>query len=108
MNIEVTDTAKDKILTMIKDTENDGIRLRVIGGGCNGLQYKLEFEKEVTDEDVVCEYGIENVKLYVDIKSLLYVNNLVLDYDGGLNGNGFRFENESAKNQCGCGESFSV
>ena len=83
-----------------------GLRVSVVGGGCSGMSYKLEFQKEPTPTDKVFEQ--DGVKVFIDPKSYLYVKGLTLDYQGGLNGTGFSFKNPNATKSCGCGTSFSV
>lgn len=82
------------------------LRVSVVGGGCSGLSYKLDFDNELKPSDQVFE--MENLKLVTDIKSLLYLLNTELDYSDGLNGKGFVFKNPNASRTCGCGESFAV
>ena len=82
-----------------------GLRVGIQGGGCSGLSYKLGFEQE-RPGDHVCE--VEGVKVFVDPKSDLYLENTTLDFVDGLEGRGFKFLNPQAKKTCGCGESFSV
>jgi iron-sulfur cluster assembly protein len=83
------------------------LRVQVIGGGCSGMSYKLEFEdKPVTPADQSFEK--DGVVLVVDKKSLLYLSGTELDFSGGLNGKGFVFNNPNAKRTCGCGSSFSA
>jgi iron-sulfur cluster assembly protein len=107
--ITLTKSAVNKIKNI--QAEDDmlaatGLRIAVVGGGCSGLSYKLEFEKEPTKEDKVLE--IEGIKIFVDGKSSLYLKGLVLDYKDGLQGTGFSFTNPNANRQCGCGTSFGV
>lgn len=106
--INVTDKAIDQI-KVIFSAENPGpekgLRLAVIGGGCSGLQYKIEFS-ELKEKDNIIEE--DNVRIFVDPKSSIYLKDVVLDFKDGLNGKGFVFENPNATNTCGCGESFSV
>ena len=83
-----------------------GLRIAVVGGGCSGMSYKLDFQKEPSEKDKVFEIG--GVKIFVDPKSFLYVRGLTLDYSGGLNGTGFTFQNPNASKSCGCGTSFAV
>lgn len=83
-----------------------GLRVSVVGGGCSGLSYKLDFAKEPQPTDKIFEQ--DGVKVFVDPKSLLFVKGLELDYSGGLNGTGFTFKNPNATKSCGCGTSFSV
>ena len=86
-----------------KDTN---LRVGVKGGGCSGLTYVLELAESAKDnEKVITENGLE---LYVDKKSYIFLAGTTLEYQGGLNGKGFVFNNPNAKTSCGCGTSFSV
>jgi iron-sulfur cluster assembly protein len=89
------------------DNSNDGkgLRLAVIGGGCSGLQYKIEFSEKKEKDNTINYDGFDVI---MDPKSSIYLRGIVLDFKDGLNGKGFVFENPNAKNTCGCGESFSV
>jgi iron-sulfur cluster assembly protein len=83
-----------------------GLRLGVRTSGCSGMAYKLEFADAANDEDIIFES--HGVKVLVDPKSLPYLDGTELDYAReGLN-EGFRFNNPNIKDQCGCGESFTV
>jgi iron-sulfur cluster assembly protein len=83
------------------------LRVQVIGGGCSGMSYKLDFETAATTEmDKIFEQ--EGVKLVIDKKSFIYLTGTELDFSGGLNGKGFVFSNPNAKRTCGCGSSFST
>jgi len=83
------------------------LRVQVVGGGCSGMSYKLDFEtKPETDFDRVFEQ--DGVKLVIDKKSFIYLTGTELDFSGGLNGKGFVFSNPNAKRTCGCGSSFST
>lgn len=108
--ITATEKAQQKALELMKQAgiENNAyfLRVSVVGGGCSGLSYKLDFDNEIKSADQVFE--MENVKLVTDIKSLLYLLNTELDYSDGLNGKGFYFKNPNASRTCGCGESFAV
>ena len=68
--------------------------------------YKLDFVQETTEKDKI--FDQDGVRVVVDSKSYLYVNGLELDFEGGLNGKGFVFNNPNAKKSCGCGNSFSA
>ncbi|MEY4512217.1 MAG: hypothetical protein RLZZ450_4339 [Pseudomonadota bacterium] len=106
--ITLTEKAASKVKE-IRDTESlgeQGLRLRVIGGGCSGFQYDLYFEDEINDMDE--EYMSEGVKLYVDMISHQYLEGVQIDYVEGLHGAGFKFLNPQAKSTCGCGSSFSA
>jgi iron-sulfur cluster assembly protein len=106
--VTMTDSAAEKIKGLLErqGQAGYGLRLKVAGGGCSGLMYKLSFEEAPRDEDNTIE--LRGVKLFVDLKSALYLTGSELDFDDGLMGTGFQIKNPNAKNQCGCGESFSV
>lgn len=95
-----------KILQEESNAVGSGLRVGVVGGGCSGLSYKLDFVKEPEPSDKVFEQ--EGVRIFVDPKSFIFIKGLVLDYNGGLNGTGFTFQNPNATKSCGCGTSFSV
>jgi iron-sulfur cluster assembly accessory protein len=82
-----------------------GLRIAVIGGGCSGFQYSMNFDTR-KDGDVVTELG--GVNVFVDEISLPYVAGTTLDYVEGLHNAGFRFDNPRATRTCGCGSSFSA
>jgi iron-sulfur cluster assembly protein len=82
-----------------------GLRLGVVGGGCSGLQYKMEFSERQA-RDHVESFG--DVVVLLDPKSSIYLKGITLDFDDGLMGKGFVFRNPNATNTCGCGESFTV
>jgi iron-sulfur cluster assembly protein len=106
--VQISDKALQQIKAIFaqeKPGENTGLRLAVIGGGCSGLSYKIEFG-EIKDKDNILE--MEGVKVLIDPKSSIYLKGITLDFKDGLNGKGFVFDNPNAKNTCGCGESFSV
>lgn len=107
--ITVSDKAKVKVAELKKNA-NLGpeyfLRVSVVGGGCSGLSYKLDFDNEAQPNDQVFE--VDNVKLVTDLKSFLYLCDTELDFSDGLNGKGFHFINPNASRTCGCGESFSV
>jgi iron-sulfur cluster assembly protein len=109
MGIQVTETAARRIrLLMEKQGMTDGgLRVGVKGGGCSGLSYTFAWEREARTGDEVIA-GPEDVKVFVDKKSLLFLNNTVLDYDTSLMSKGFVFQNPNAKSTCGCGTSFQV
>ncbi len=107
--IMVTDKAAKEIKRIIAENnigEDYGLRVGVTGGGCSGMSYKLGFDAEQKDSDTVIAEN--DVKLFVDAKSLFYLTGTVLDFSDGLNGKGFVFNNPNAKKTCGCGESFGV
>ncbi len=108
--IYVSDKAKVKVDNLMKDAEIKGdayfLRVSVVGGGCSGLSYKLDFDNEKKPMDQ--EFEDNGVKVVTDLKSFLYLVNTTLDFSDGLNGKGFYFSNPNASRSCGCGESFAV
>jgi iron-sulfur cluster assembly accessory protein len=82
-----------------------GIRVGVVGGGCSGFQYSMDFENQARDGDLVLEQ--DGFKVFVDPMSSMYLQGVTIDYVQGLQGAGFKFNNPSARNTCGCGASFS-
>jgi iron-sulfur cluster assembly protein len=107
--IQITETAAHKIRTLMakQGVSEGGLRVGVKGGGCSGLSYTFAWEKQARMGDEVFE-GPEGAKLYVDKKSLLYLNGTVLDYDTKLVSMGFVFNNPNAKSSRGCGSSFGA
>jgi iron-sulfur cluster assembly accessory protein len=100
-----------KAIEMVKDAmtrENMsgyGIRVGVVGGGCSGFQYSMDFENAERDGDTIVEQ--DGIKLYVDPMSSMYLQGVSVDYVVGLQGAGFKFNNPNARNTCGCGQSFT-
>jgi iron-sulfur cluster assembly accessory protein len=101
-----------KAVEMVKDAiakenlDGYGIRVGVVGGGCSGFQYSMDFEKEARVTDMVLEQ--DGIKLFVDPMSQMYLMGVTVDYVVGLQGAGFKFNNPNAKSTCGCGSSFSM
>ena len=105
--ISLSDRAAERIKEiMSKDQQSLGVRVGVKSGGCSGLSYELNFDKNKEDNDKVFEHN--GIKIVVDKKSFLYLIGTTLEYSGGLNGKGFVFKNPNASRTCGCGESFSL
>jgi iron-sulfur cluster assembly accessory protein len=77
----------------------------VLGGGCSGFQYAMDFEKEPRPDDLTIEQ--DGIKVFVDPMSNMYLQGVTVDYVTGLQGAGFKFNNPNAKSTCGCGSSFS-
>jgi iron-sulfur cluster assembly protein len=86
--------------------ENAGLRMGITGGGCSGLSYSIRFDKEPRENDRVYEFS--GLRVFVDPKSLVYLNGVTLDYEETLIRQGFNFINPNSKRSCGCGSSFSV
>jgi iron-sulfur cluster assembly accessory protein len=84
---------------------DQGLRIGVVGGGCSGFQYQLNFDRQKEGDRVV---DIGGVNVFVDDFSLPYIAGTTLDYVEGLHGAGFRFDNPRASRTCGCGSSFSA
>jgi iron-sulfur cluster assembly protein len=107
--IQVSENAKNQVhkLKRLEEMAPDSfIRVGVKSGGCSGLSYDLSFDSELKETDQLFEDN--EVKVVVEKKSLLYLAGTVLEYEGGLNGKGFSFNNPNASRTCGCGESFAV
>lgn len=108
--IQVTEKAKARVLELMKESGYEDpsyfLRVSVIGGGCSGLSYKMDFDNQLKPADQVFEDN--GIKVVTDLKSFLYLVNTVLDYSDGLNGKGFHFQNPNASRTCGCGQSFAV
>lgn len=105
--IDLTPSAVEAVKNAIKEEgqPGDGLRISVVGGGCSGYQYNLDFEKEVRMGDLTLDFG--GVNVYVDPISAGYLKGTVVDFVSGLQGTGFKFNNPNAKRTCGCGSSFS-
>ena len=106
--VTVRDEAAAKIKQLLQDEGRPGrgLRIAVSGGGCSGLQYKLEFADSPDEVDQVVESN--GVRVFVDPKSSLYLSGVELSYDDGLMGAGFKVTNPNARATCNCGESFCV
>lgn len=106
--ITLTEKAAEKVREIAKaeSLEGQGLRLRVIGGGCSGFSYDLYFEEKAGDMDETFESN--GVNLFVDPLSAQYLEGTEIDYVETLAGSGFKFNNPNIKGTCGCGSSFSV
>jgi len=106
-SITVTPKAAQKIRESFqKMGVEGGLRLGVLGGGCSGLSYQFKFEPKPRPSDLVYEF--EGVQVYVDPKSILFLDGMTLDYKESLMHSGFEFQNPHATKSCGCGSSFST
>src|ERR1043166_5784247 len=103
----MSENAAVKIRTLLatNDKPAAGLRVKVVGGGCSGLQYKMDLDVERPGDKV---FGPDDAKLLVDRKSFLYLNGTELDYNDGLMHAGFNLQNPNVKKTCGCGASFTV
>lgn len=106
--MNLTPRAAEKVRE-IRDAEglaDQGLRVRVIGGGCAGFSYDLFFEDETSEIDETFES--HGIAIYVDMMSAQYLDGTEIDYVEGLQGAGFKFVNPQAKQTCGCGSSFAT
>ncbi len=106
--ISLTSVAAEKVVEIAKSEglEGQGLRLRVIGGGCAGFQYDLYFEDKPTEMDEV--FDSHGIALYVDPLSFQYLDGTEVDYVDGAHGAGFKFLNPNVSGTCGCGSSFEA
>ncbi|MCC5925291.1 MAG: iron-sulfur cluster assembly accessory protein [Bacteroidetes bacterium] len=92
-------------------THNTYLRVGVVSGGCSGLSYELDFDRDF-DPSTAGEdqklFEVDDTLLVIDMRSFLYLAGTELDYTDGLQGEGFHFKNPNASRTCSCGESFSV
>lgn len=105
----VSENAAKKIKELLQadgQKPNAFVRVSVVGGGCSGLNYKMDFDTALKEDDQ--EFEDKGVKLVTDLRSFLYIANTTLDFSDGLNGKGFQFVNPNASRTCSCGESFAV
>jgi iron-sulfur cluster assembly protein len=104
--ITVSNDAAKKIHSLVDSESPDkGLRLKVVGGGCSGLQYKMDLDSP-RDGDKIFEN--DGAKVLVDRKSFLYLNGTEVHYEEGLMESGFQLRNPNIKRSCGCGASFTV
>ncbi len=105
--ILVTEPAGVKLQSLIaREQKGDYLRVKITGGGCNGLSYKMKFVAEPKRGDIMVVSS--GAQVLVDTKSALYLKGTHLDYSDKMVGGGFKFSNPNAKSSCSCGESFSI
>jgi iron-sulfur cluster assembly accessory protein len=106
--ISVTEKAAQKLASLLeeKGKSEGALRLKVVGGGCSGLQYVMDLVDGPNERDILVP--TQNVRLVVDPKSALFVSGSVLDYGEDLQKGGFKVTNPNAVAHCSCGESFAV
>ncbi|MFC7201615.1 HesB/IscA family protein [Halospeciosus flavus] len=106
--ITVTEDAAEQALSLLEsedlDTDIAGLRLFVQQGGCAGLSYGMRFDDEPEEDDTVFEH--HGLRVFVDPASMRYIEGSELDYESGLQAEGFHVENPNVEAECGCGESF--
>ena len=106
LNLTPTAITKVREIMATQDPLPAGLRIGVMGGGCSGFQYSMAFENQAGIMDKV--FSFEDIKVFVDATSLMYLNGCIVDYVETLEAAGFKFENPQVKSTCGCGSSFSV
>ena len=105
--IAVTDHAGRKLGDLIAQEEGNAyLRVKITGGGCNGLSYKMKFVNDTKRGDILVRSS--GIPVLVDTKSALYLRGTQLDFSDKMIGGGFKFSNPNAKSSCSCGESFSI
>jgi iron-sulfur cluster assembly accessory protein len=106
--VKLTDAAIGKVKEIMatQDPIPAGLRIGVVGGGCSGFQYSMSFENQSGMMDKVLKF--DDLKVFIDATSAMYLNGCVVDYVETLEAAGFKFENPTVKSTCGCGSSFSV
>jgi iron-sulfur cluster assembly accessory protein len=108
VSLELTSTAVTKVKEILgqQSPQPKGLRVAVVGGGCSGFSYQMNFENDSNGIDKVFDF--EGLQVFVDQASLMYLKGTKIDYIETLEGSGFKFENPNVKTTCGCGSSFSV
>jgi len=108
--VQVTERAIKRIrIALAKEgisPAEGGLRLGVQGGGCSGLSYNIRFDSQPRERDRI--FNFEDVRVFVDPKSFIYLSGMVLDYEETLMRQGFNFINPNSTKSCGCGSSFSA
>ena len=106
--VQLTETAVGKVREILNTQEPKpaGLRIAVVGGGCSGFSYSMAFENSAGMLDKT--YNFDDLKVFVDQASLLYLEGVEVDYVETMEGSGFKFNNPNVKSTCGCGSSFSV
>ncbi|ADV83800.1 HesB/IscA family protein [Terriglobus saanensis] len=106
VNLTASAIVKVKEIMATQDPHPAGLRIGVVGGGCSGFQYSMSFENQQGMMDKVVRF--DDLKVFVDATSAMYLNGCTVDYVETLEAAGFKFENPQVKSTCGCGSSFSV
>jgi iron-sulfur cluster assembly protein len=113
MQVKLTEAATTQLKELMgKEIESNnlnedaGLRLMVVGGGCSGFTYKMGFDENISEQDKIMD--IDGVKILIDEKSSLYLQEVEVDFQDSLMGKGFVFNNPNASGTCGCGSSFSI
>jgi iron-sulfur cluster assembly accessory protein len=106
--LQLTDTAIEKVKTLLRDENKTGhgLRVAVQGGGCSGFQYGMTWEHEAKPNDNVLE--LNGLKVFLDPLSAMYLDEVRIDFVDSLSGSGFKIINPKASGTCGCGSSFAM
>jgi len=106
--IQITETAKQRIIELLNEENNPDLKLRtfVQGGGCSGFSYGFTFDEDQAEDD--WELPVGSFKVLVDSMSMQYLEGAEIDYKESLEGAAFSIKNPNAETTCGCGSSFSV
>jgi iron-sulfur cluster assembly protein len=106
--VELTENAIRKIKEVLEgyDPKPKGVRISVVGGGCSGFNYSMNFENESGLLDKTFQY--DGLTVFIDQASLLYLEGAKVDFVETLEGSGFKFDNPNVRTTCGCGQSFNV
>jgi len=107
--VQLTETAISKVHEIMgqQEPKPEGLRISVVGGGCSGFQYSMAFENSKLPLDKEYKFG-DDLRVFVDQASMLYLDNCQVDYVESMEGAGFKFENPNVTSTCGCGSSFSA
>lgn len=107
--VEITDSAKSKVIDLLNEENNPNLKLRtfVQGGGCSGFQYGFTFDEDINEDDF--EIPLNNQwTLLIDAMSMQYMTGAIIDYKEDVMGSNFSISNPNAQTTCGCGSSFGV
>ena len=105
--IKVTGHAGEKLQDLIaQEQASNYLRIKITGGGCNGLSYKMKFVEDTKRGDILVFSS--GIPVLIDTKSALYLKGTQLDFSDKMVGGGFKFSNPNARSSCSCGESFSI
>ncbi len=106
--LTMTENAIQRAKDIMKANHKEGYGLKVgiVGGGCSGLSYQMDFQEKPGDKDRVFEFN--GLKVFVDPPAYLYLAGIEIDFHSDMMSSGFTFKNPNAKTTCGCGTSFSV
>ncbi len=106
--VTLTESAVKAVSRFIENSDKEiaGLRIKVDGGGCSGLQYGLKLENSISEGDIIHE--ISGLKMLIDEASQPLLEGVTVDFVDSMEGSGFKFENPNATASCGCGKSFSA